>query len=244
MAGPPRVIVAQSGGPTVVRSGHVDSSIPRRDRHRHRVEVPPRARRIQDARGLRPFPGAQGTAPPELEPAPVRSRNVGVGPVDPCASRPHRLLAGPLSQRLRGGDPRDARDARSVRDHPAGFGPPAGRRRPLRQQEGVLEAQAGAAALHRKRRAPRAPAHPVRRLRHAAGGEAGDHRHVPRGGAHRRSGDDRGAPALQGRQGEGDPLAITSCSRAPTATATIRKTTRASASGRSSTRRSGGAERS
>ena len=57
-----------------------------------------------------------------------------------------------VKRRLQRADLLHGGDQRTGRDHPARFGQVPGARRRLRQPQGLLEAQAGAAALRRPRR--------------------------------------------------------------------------------------------
>ncbi len=129
------------------------SDVPRRGADGDRLEVPARHRHVESAGRRRAVPGAEGAARAQLA-GPSDCRQPRSTPIvlthahlDHCGYLP-RLVA----QGFRGRVFCTAGHAGSLPDRPAGRRPDPGRRRGERQPPRLLEARAGAAALHRGRR--------------------------------------------------------------------------------------------
>ena len=104
---------------------------------------------------------------------PVQPASIARGGADARAPRSLRLLPRLVAQGFRRPHLLHRRHRGSVPAGAAGRRPAAGRRRPRRQPARLLEAHAGAAALHRERRVRRAGAHAAGRVQSADAGGAG-----------------------------------------------------------------------
>ena len=110
------------------------------------------AGRARGARRLRAVPGTQTAAAAELGTDALRHQDARRSRAHARPSGPHRLLAAHRPRRICRTGLRHRRDERARRADHARFGQVPGARRRLRQPQGLLEAQAGAAALRGPRR--------------------------------------------------------------------------------------------